>query len=381
MVAHILQLHSLRLESASSSQMEFAHKINLVLLLFSAVAIQAATMVTNVAEGVLWANGDSGHCLFIKSDGSLWAFGNNDYGQLGDGTHNWFSSRPEEIVSNNVVEVAVGGYYSMFVKSDGSLWAMGQESDGALGDGGAAGPPTGFTNQPEQIVPNGVVAVACGGWHTLFLKSDGSLWAMGNDEYGQLGDEPIGSTNRPVQIVSSNVIAVACGLYHSLFLKSDGSLWAFGNNDYGQLGDGTFYDCYWPEQIVSNDVVAIACGYGHSLFLKSDGSLWTMGSINGGVGVGDGFSGSSLRPEQIVPAPQPVLAGGISYATNLQFNATCLFGGTFYLLAGTNLTQPLGQWLPIHTNFVMARGTNNFSATLTNAVSSGPRHFYILRSQ
>ena len=85
-----------------------------------------------------------------------------------------------------------------------------------------------------------VTKVAAGGVHSLFLKSDGSLWAMGDNGDGELGDGTYNQTNRPEQIVASNVTAIAAGDYHSLFLKSDGSLWAMGDNVYGQLGDGTY---------------------------------------------------------------------------------------------------------------------------------------------
>ena len=101
---------------------------------------------------------------------------------------------------------------------------------------------------------------------------------MGYNYSGELGDGtyntvfPFG-TNQPEQIVASNVVAIAAGGYHSLFLKSGGSLWAMGWNDYGQLGDGTYTKTNRPEQVVANGVTAIAAGWQHSLFLKSDGSL------------------------------------------------------------------------------------------------------------
>jgi alpha-tubulin suppressor-like RCC1 family protein len=181
--------------------------------------------------------------------------GNNDWGQLGDGTYN-NTNRPEQIVASGVTAIAAGYHNSLFLKSDGSLWAMGDNSYGELGDGT-------FNDavRPEQIVTNGVTAIAGGSGHSLFLKSDGSLWGMGADYYGQLGDGTYGTapyyaTNRPEQIVASNVTAIATGGYHSLFLKSDGSLWAMGDNEYGQLGDGTYgtapyYATNRPEQIVA----------------------------------------------------------------------------------------------------------------------------------
>jgi alpha-tubulin suppressor-like RCC1 family protein len=145
--------------SAENLKVKLFLKFGLVLMLWQAAALQAATTVTNIAIGVFFANFASGHSLFIKSDGSLWAFGNTGFGQLGGDPRNIFSYRPEEIISNGVVAAALGGGFSMFVKSDGSLWAIGENSNGALGDGRVGG----STNQPEQIVSNGVVAVACGG--------------------------------------------------------------------------------------------------------------------------------------------------------------------------------------------------------------------------
>ena len=316
------------------------------------------------------AGGD--HSLFLKSDGSLWAMGFNGLGQLGDGTFSTVNI-PEQIVSSNVIAIAAGGFHSLFLKADGSLWVMGFNSNGQLGDGTFNNAST-----PEEIVSSNVIAISGGGWYSLFIKSDGSLWAMGQNDSGQLGDGTFNDTNQPVQVVSNGVVAIAAGT-QSLFLKSDGSLWAMGQNSYGQLGNGTFSDTNQPEQIVSNGVVAIAAGGLHSLFLKSDGTLWGMGYNSSGQ-LGDGFLSNSSLPEQIVPSPQPVLVAGISSRTNLQFNATCLFGGTFQLLAGTNLTQPLNLWTPVWTNSITNRGINNFTATLTNAVNSS-RQFYILQAQ
>ena len=92
-----------------------------------------------------------------------------------------------------------------------------------------------------------VTTIAAGEYHSLFLKSDGSLWALGGNFDGQLGDGTFNGANRPEQIVASGVTAIAAGYAHSLFLKSDGSLWAMGWNYYGQLGDGTFNTNNNPE--------------------------------------------------------------------------------------------------------------------------------------
>jgi hypothetical protein len=140
---------------------------------------------------------------------------------------------------------------------------------------------------------------------------------------------------------------------------------------------------YYPPQIVSDGVVAIAAGAQHSLFVKSDGSLWAMG-LNDDGELGDGF-GDALAsiPEQVFPSPQPLLTGiKLLSKTNLQFHATCRFGGKYDLRATTNLALPLTQWTSVSTNSIEVRGENNFITTLTNVVSSsGSWKFYILQSQ
>jgi alpha-tubulin suppressor-like RCC1 family protein len=107
-----------------------------------------------------------------------------------------------------------------------------------------------------QVLTSGaqpVTKIAAGGYHNLIVKSDGSLWTVGYNFYGQLGDgvyntiSPSG-TNKPQKIVTGNVTAIAGGLGHSLFLKSDGSLWAMGENTAYQLGDGTYNVGRWHLQ-------------------------------------------------------------------------------------------------------------------------------------
>ena len=167
-----------------------------------------------------------------------------------------------------VTQIAAGDYHSLFLKSDGSLWAMGYNDDGELGDG-----TYNNTNWPEQIVASNVTTIAAGEWDSFFLKNDGSLWGVGWNNNGQLGDGTTDSgnysTNLPEQIMASNVTAIASGEYHNLFLKGDGSLWGVGWNNYGQLGDGTSnYRTNRLEQVVASNVTAIAAGEYHSLLLK-----------------------------------------------------------------------------------------------------------------
>jgi alpha-tubulin suppressor-like RCC1 family protein len=340
-----------------------------------------ASNVTAIATGEF-------HSLFLKSDGSLWAMGSGQWGQLGDGiTYNFpfiGTDIPEQIVASNVTAIAAGGSHSLFLKSDGSLWAMGHNQWGALGDGIGSPYSNNSTNIPEQIVASNVTAIAAGQLHSLFLKSDGSLWAMGLNDWGQLGDGTTyyalnNSTNRPEQIVASNVTAIAAGYYHSLFLKSDGSLWAMGLNKWGELGDG-FSDSYpnpstnSPEQIVAGNVIAIAAGESHSLFIKSDGSLWAMG-LNEQGGLGDGTYDNSYRPEQIVgPYNQIQTAGQLLDGTNMQLNFVGVANANYALDRASSLSPP--NWIPQLTNAAGSFGALVFS----NAPDAATNNFWRIRS-
>jgi hypothetical protein len=298
--------------------MKMPHLFNITCLL-CVIALQTITSrgqtVTQVAAGTF-------HSLILKSDGSLWAMGDNEDGQLGDGTYNQ-ANLPEQVVTGNVAAVAAGAFHSLILKSDGSLWAMGENEYGQLGDG-TTDNDNYNTNLPEQIVASNVTAIASGHYHSLFLKNDGSLWAMGYNVDGQLGDGTYNQANLPKQIVTSNVMAIAAGRYHSLFLKRDGSLWAMGYNASGQLGDGTYKTSNRPKQIVASNVTAIAAGWTHSLFLKSDGSLWAMG-YNGYGQLGDGTSGTYNQtnwPEQIVASNVTAITCGYDNSLFLKSNGS-----------------------------------------------------------
>ncbi|MCX8013632.1 MAG: InlB B-repeat-containing protein, partial [Rectinema sp.] len=187
--------------------------------------------------------------------------------------------------------VAAGFFHTMMLKSDGTLWATGYNFYGQLGDGS-----TSNRYSPVQIMSN-VKAVAAGDWHTMILKRDGTLWATGYNGYGQLGDGGTTTHYSPVQIMS-DVKAVAAGNWHTMMLKRDGTLWATGYNEYGQLGDGSTATRSTPAQIMS-DVKAVAAGYLHTMILKSDGTLWATGSNYWGQ-LGDGSTTNHSTPVQIM---------------------------------------------------------------------------------
>jgi hypothetical protein len=192
--------------------------------------------------------------------------------------------------------IARGGHHSLFIKDEGSLWAMGWNQDGQLGTGDTIDrttpvrvlepvpAPIGFYYLPT----NNVLGVVAGNWHSLYLKSDGSLFGMGKNECGQLGQGNTTASSYPVQIQSTGVSAVAAAASHSFFIKSDGSFWGMGDNLLDQLGVPGQTSYNTPQQISVNGVVAIDANEKHTLILKTDGSMAGVGDNDySQLGTGD----------------------------------------------------------------------------------------------
>ncbi len=209
------------------------------------------------------------------------------------------------VASNAPAKPAISDAAILSLALPGSLWAMGDNGYGQLGDGSTTDRAT-----PTPILARGVQAMSAGVYHSLVVKTDGSLWAMGSNYSGRLGDGTTTDRTVPALVLASGVQTVAAGGYHSLFVKTDGSLWAMGENDYGQLGDGTTTARTVPVLVLASGVQAVSAGGGHSLIVKTDGSLWATG-INSHGQLGDGTTTNRPTPVQILASGvQAVSAGG-----------------------------------------------------------------------
>lgn len=244
------------------------------------------------------------HSAVIMTDGSLWMWGYNWYGQLGDGTTN-NKHKPTKIM-DNVRSVCLGYNYSAAIKNDGSLWMWGDNSYGRLGDG-----TTNDAYRPIKIMDD-VETVRLGGYHSAAIKTDGTLWLWGYNFEGRLGDGTTEDAYRPIKIMD-DVEMVSLGRRHTAAIKTDGTLWMWGYNYQGQLGDGTRKGRYEPTKVM-DDVEIVRLGDYHSAVIKTDASLWMWGD-NGNCGnLGDGTTKDRYEPVKIMDNVKNITLCGLTSA-------------------------------------------------------------------
>ncbi len=323
------------------------------------VAAQAATRgsVSPIAGGN-WSS------LSLKSDGTVWAWGYNSNGQLGDGTTTDRAAPVQVSGLSGITAVSAGeDSYSLALKSDGTVWAWGSNIYHELGAGVSSDQYT-----PVQVLDlSGVTAVAAAVAHSLALKSDGTVWAWGLNSDGELGDGTTINRTTPVQVSGlSNITAVSAENGHSLALRSDGTVWAWGSNNVGQLGDGTTTNRTTPVQVGGLSgvtITALAAGWIYSLALASDGTVWAWGSNNMGQ-LGDGTTTNRTTPVQ-VGGLSGVTAVASAYESSLALKSDGTVWAWVYnthgeLGDGTTSKRPT----PVHV-----RGLSG-----VRAVAAGDRH-------
>jgi alpha-tubulin suppressor-like RCC1 family protein len=311
-----------------------------------------------VAEGPRLAVGSTFSCA-VKANGSLWCWGDNTYGQLGDGS-TIGTDKPVEVkaLGKAVTAVAAGFGHACAVLAGGTLACWGYNFFGQLGIGGTAEqhlptevgvPPDGAStvgtgalhacalvsglpwcwgrnasgqlgdgtlfdrDTPTSVVGTGqVLDIAPGGAHTCARESAGSVSCWGSNTYGQLGDGSMaGNKPSPVSVFAppGGIVDVAAGDNHSCAVATGGSLWCWGHNFWGQIGDGTTLERRTPVQVtkLGSDVVDVEAGSSHTCARKNDGSLWCWGG-NGDGQLGNGSTLDEHEPQEITALGKTVTA-------------------------------------------------------------------------
>jgi hypothetical protein len=267
--------------------------------------IRKSSPVQTVAGGTSWSkvSGAQNHVAAIKTDGTLWTWGYNPYGGLGDNT-SINKSSPVQTAAGGTTwrTVSAGGTAAgncAAIKTDGTLWTWGYNTFGVLGDGTEI-----YRSSPGQTAVSGTnwAQVSSGGYHMMAIKTDGTLWTWGKNDQGQLGTNDRTHRSQPVQTVTggtnwSQVDGSIGGFGFTVAIKTDGTLWNWGSAYYGTLGDNTNLSNpkSSPIQTVAGGTnwANVSVGFTNTAAIKTDGTLWTWGQNYGTLGDGTSIFRSS----------------------------------------------------------------------------------------
>ena len=292
----------------------------------------------------------------------MWSWGDNTWGQLGDGTYTTRLTPVQAAGLANVVAIAAGNVHALAVKADGTVWAWGANTSGQLGDG----------TTTARLIPTpiagltGVIAVAAGEQHSLALTSDGSVWAWGENVSGQLGDGTTTMHSVPTRVPAlTGVSRIAAGYRISFAIEDDGTgagvIWAWGANASGQLGDGSTLVRWSPVQVSGvTAAVAVTAGLDFALALTRDGTLRAWGNNASGQ-LGDGTTTAHL-----VPVPL-VFASGVSAVTAGRYHSAATTNDGRTWTWGSDSWSQLGDGGPDRTYPQAIGGVSNALTTISSA--------------
>ena len=279
-------------------------------------------------EAQAWAYVSAGvaHGAAIATDGSLWTWGNNNSGQLGIGTSGWDTDTniPVRVgTDTNWALVSVGATHTVAVRTDGSLWAWGSNWRGQLGIG-TSGRGT-DTNTPVRVGTDTNWASVSAGWeYTMAIRTDGSLWAWGDNNWWRLGIGTSGNPHTPTRVGSetdwASVSAGPSGEHpfangvvyltgsHTAAVTTTGELWVWGTNTWGQLGDGTggtsnFHTS--PIRIgADSNWASVSVGWNRTAAIKTDGTLWLWRGRPGNLNFNEETWSYTTAPDAVWERPE-----------------------------------------------------------------------------
>lgn len=286
----------------------------------------------------------NGHCMALKANGSLWTWGSNQSGQLGFGNNiPYQTSSPQQVGSeNDWTFISAGHLHSSAIKADGSLWTWGYNIAGQLGNGTAG--INNFNAVPEQVGTDTDWKLVCASFYnTVAIKTNGTLWVTGEGSHGEIGN---GLSADQVFFTQAGTDTdwdtVTFGGFAGAALKINGTLWSWGHNSFGELGSGTTGHILSPVLIATGKWKSVVKGMNYFTgAIREDGSLWTWGyNYYGTVGDGQSYDfneGSTVTQMYQVPSE----TGWQSYQGGGDYSVALSQDGSLWVW-GYNYTGELG---------------------------------------
>ena len=249
------------------------------------------------------------HNVALKSDGTVWCWGWNAFGQLGNGTTNdsWVPVQAGLTAApplTNVVKLGGRPYFTLAEKADGTIWAWGMNQFGQMGNGTVTPPGTPPNSVPVKVSNsqpggpiNSAAQITCGYQFGAALTTNGTVWVWGTGTHGEQGTGATTANYIPVQVPGlTNITQISAGWFHILARKADGTAWAWGDNFNGELGDGTTSNAFSPVRVLNvSNIVAVSGGDSHSSALAADGTIWKFGKNDVGE-LGNGTVNTNANP-------------------------------------------------------------------------------------
>ncbi len=323
------------------------------------------------------------HNLALKSDGTVWAWGWNRFGELGHDTSTspcpltpgTCSTVPLQVIGvTNPLTITGGGFFSLALMPDHTLLGWGENAHGELGDGT-------YTNRSApvhtSVVLSNVINVSAGWFHAVALTADNKVWTWGNNFDGESGTGVTSTMgiSVPIQVPGlDHVLQASAGDGFTAILKSDGTVWTWGTNNFGELGDGTFNTRATPAQVQGlSDVVYVAARDYHVLVIKSDGTVWAWGSNENGE-CGDNTVQDRTHPVQVLfdlpVSPTITSALVVTGAVNVPLTYTLTATGTLPI---TLTATGLPAWASFNSPVISGRPhlSGVYPVTLSAANDSG----------
>jgi alpha-tubulin suppressor-like RCC1 family protein len=348
-----------------------------------------------------WIFADEGgtHSLGIRQDGSLWAWGSNSYGKLGNGN-------TTNLLVPTLIDPGTGPHgkwtvadaglsHSMALRADSTLWTWGYNAYGQLGLSEVTYP----TRYVPTLVDSGVaghgkfIQISSTAHHNTGIRADGSLWAWGWNAYGNVGNNAQLDVDSIIMIdagtgTSGKWRYISSGYYHNVGLRQDSTLWGWGRNNRGQLANSNTTSNILVPQLIDNGATGkwtiAECGQNHTLGIRADKSFWAWGYNQNGQ-LGDSSTIQRTAPVNIAKLGNlvnPVIRAGINYTIVLELAEMALPVKLAYFTAHRQGDQALLQWQTTaeqnNKGFYIQRSNNaadwatlGFAAGRSNSASAG----------